>query len=176
MLQYKHVVLLLGSQCWKNYAWEKGANREHLSALKMDSYHQGHYGGIDAIVFWRGCLLVQLPASVFSIWHEFTHHRTPLRTNWTKNSGRISLILLPLTQLRLQSGMSMPVFIFFRCLLVMWFKQRKHKCSNFWSLQPFLTWCHWYKLVSGNLVYWESTLHTAHENLHRHPTYSTHFF
>lgn len=67
MFQYKYVILLLGSQCWKNYAWAEGANSEHISALKMDSHHQGYYGGIDAIGFWHGCLLVHLLHSAFDV-------------------------------------------------------------------------------------------------------------
>lgn len=94
-------------------------------------------------------LLTGSPASS-SIWREFRYHRTPLKTNWTKSSGHLSLILLPSTQLRLQSGMSkrkwwihcsglssMPVF-FFRCLSVVCFKQQKHQYVM--VLQPFLTW------------------------------------
>lgn len=42
----------------------------------------------------------------FIIWHEFMYDRTLLKTNWTKSSGRSSLILLPSTQVKLQSGTS----------------------------------------------------------------------
>lgn len=42
----------------------------------------------------------------FIIWHKFMYDRTLLKTNWTKSSGRLSLILLPSTQVRLQSGTS----------------------------------------------------------------------
>lgn len=52
--------IFLGAQCWKNFAWAEGAKREHISALKMDSHHQGHYGGIDATIFGHGYLLVSL--------------------------------------------------------------------------------------------------------------------
>lgn len=60
LLQFKCAFFFLGSQCWKIFAWAEGANREHISALKMDSRHQGYYGGIDTISFWYSCLLVPL--------------------------------------------------------------------------------------------------------------------
>lgn len=60
LLKFKCVGGFLGSQCWKIFTWTEGANREHISALKMDSHHQGYYGGIDSLSFWYSCLLVPL--------------------------------------------------------------------------------------------------------------------
>lgn len=95
--------LIIGPQCWENAARAEGAHREHVSALQMDAHHQRHHGGMNASLRFL-MLLVHLLSFVFASYKIFLYHRVPLRTNWTENSGHLSLILLPSIQLRLRSG------------------------------------------------------------------------